>query len=300
MILVTGAAGKTGRSVLKALAHFGVETRTLARNAEEAATIEKDLATEIVIGDLRDGLAMFTATQGVEQVYMICPNVVPDELEIVKRILTAAKQNGVRRIVYHSVLHPQVEAMPHHWQKMRVEEALFASGIDFTILQPCAYMQNILAGWNDIVQNGVYWVPYATSARISMVDLENIGEAAAIVLTETGHEYASYELAGPEALSQEEAATILGRELGREVAAVATDRAVWSEQAKAKNMDEYARTTLLKMFEYYENYDLVGNPRVLESLLGRPATRFSEFISWYSTRYWIIIFTEGNHLKLAF
>ena len=57
----------------------------------------------------------------------------------------AARRAGIRHLVYHSVLHPQVEAMPHHWQKMRVEEQLFAAGLPYTILQPAAYMQNVLA-----------------------------------------------------------------------------------------------------------------------------------------------------------
>ena len=62
--------------------------------------------------------------------------------------IRAAQSAGVERFVYHSVLHPQVEIMAHHWQKMRVEEQLFESGLSFTILQPAAYMQNVLAGWD--------------------------------------------------------------------------------------------------------------------------------------------------------
>ncbi len=278
MILVTGAAGKTGRAVLKALAHFHIDARALARNQEEAGVLEKGEAKEIFIGNLRDDKAMLEATRQVEMVYLICPNVVPDELEIGKRLLAAAKRNGVRRVVYHSVLHPQVEAMPHHWQKMRVEEAIFQAGIDFTILQPCAYMQNILAGWDFIVQYGIYSIPYSTSARISIVDLEDVGMAAGLVIKNSGHENAIYELAGPEPLTQDEVAGILGKELNRDVRAVSQNRGDWSKRAKGGKMNDYARQTLLKMFEYYDQFGLIGNPRTLETILCRPATTFTDFV----------------------
>ena len=91
--------------------------------------------------------------------------------------------------------------MPHHWQKLRMEEALLESGLEFTILQPCAYMQNILTGWQKITK-GEYIIPYQVQTRISMVDLQDVGEVASNVLTEQGHENAIYELSGPEPLSQ--------------------------------------------------------------------------------------------------
>ena len=100
-------------------------------------------------------------------------------------ITGAAGKTG--RAVIRSVFHPQVEAMPHHWRKMRVEEKLLASGLPFTILQPAAYMQNILAYWDDIAHRGRYALPYAPDSRLSSVDLEDVAQAAALVLTESGH-----------------------------------------------------------------------------------------------------------------
>ena len=87
------------------------------------------------------------AAAGAQAIYHICPNVSRDEVAYARAVAAAARAHGVRRFVYHSVLHPQIEAMPHHWQKMRVEEMLFAAGFDLTVLQPAAYMQNILGVW---------------------------------------------------------------------------------------------------------------------------------------------------------
>ena len=77
--------------------------------------------------------------------------------------------------------------MTHHWNKLRVEETLFESGLSYTILQPASYMQNVLGGWQAIVEHGVYAAPYSVETRMSMVDLEDIAEATAVVLTEPGH-----------------------------------------------------------------------------------------------------------------
>jgi uncharacterized protein YbjT (DUF2867 family) len=99
--------------------------------------------------------------------------------------------------------------MPHHWLKLRVEERLFASGLSFTILQPAAYMQNILASWEIIVGQGLYRVPYSAETRLSMVDLLDAAEVAANVLLDPAHQDAVYELCGTGPMSQLEVAQII-------------------------------------------------------------------------------------------
>ena len=281
MILLTGAAGKTGKAILNTILPHGVSVRSLVRSSTQAEEIRSIGGKHIALGDLRDNESLAEAMKGITSIYYICPNMAPDELEIGKNLVRLAKQNGVTRIIYHSVFHPQVENMPHHWQKMRMEEHLFESGLEFTILQPCAYMQNILSSWQSIVENGIYAVPYATSSRISIVDLQDVAAVAETVLTQRDHKNSIYELAGPEPLSQNELAEILSGELKRPVEASALDRTAWAENARNSGLDERSITTLIKMFEYYEQNGLVGNSNVLSYLLKRPATRFAEFIQSY-------------------
>jgi NAD(P)H dehydrogenase (quinone) len=167
MILVTGAAGKTGKAVVKALAASGARVRALVRRAESGAAVKVMGAAEVAIGSFQDSGALARAAAGARAIYHICPNVSRDELAFACAVVAAAQAQGVARFVYHSVLHPQVEAMPHHWAKMRVEEMLFASGLALTILQPAAYMQNILGGWRGILDDGVFRVPYPVETRLS-------------------------------------------------------------------------------------------------------------------------------------
>ncbi|HFQ94714.1 MAG TPA: NAD-dependent epimerase/dehydratase family protein, partial [Anaerolineae bacterium] len=202
MILVSGAAGKTGRAVIEALAARGAAARAFVHRKEQAMSVLALGAAEAVVGDMQNEADAQKAMAGATAVYHICPNVHPNETGIGEIAIRAAQQNNVSRFIYHSVLHPQVEAMPHHWQKMRVEEQLFTSDLAFTILQPAAYMQNLRGSWDSIMEEGIYRVPYPPSTRLNMVDLRDAAEAAAVVLTTPGYEYATYELAGPENLSQ--------------------------------------------------------------------------------------------------
>ena len=213
MILVTGAAGKTGKAVVKALAAKGANVRALVRRPEHAEALRALGAADISIGSFDDAGALAHAAAGTRAIYHICPNVSPHEVAYARAVAAAAQAQNVARFVYHSVLHPQIEAMPHHWQKMRTEEMLFAGGFDLTILQPTAYMQNILGAWRGIVAEGVFRVPYPVETRLSLVDLEDVAEAAALVLTTNGHSGATYELVGTSPLSQTEVAAAIGEAL---------------------------------------------------------------------------------------
>jgi NAD(P)H dehydrogenase (quinone) len=277
MILVTGAAGKTGMAVIKALAARGAEVRALVHRPDRSSEVAAQGAHEVAVGTFEDPTALVAAASGARAIYHICPNVSPQEVSHARAVIAAAKTAGVARFVYHSVLHPQIEAMPHHWAKLRVEELLLASGLGVTILQPTAYMQNILAGWRSIIEEGIYRVPYPVTTRISLVDLRDVAEAAARVLTEDGHVGATYELVGTHALSQSDVAEALSQTMGRPVRAVAETVEAWETRARGAGMGEYQRETLAAMFRSYAADDLVGNANVLTWLLGRSPTTLAEF-----------------------
>jgi NAD(P)H dehydrogenase (quinone) len=278
MILITGASGKTGRAITQMVKHTGVAVRAMVHNAAQAPQLQAAGASEVLVGDLQSRNDLDKACKGIQSVYHICPNMHPQEVEIAQKLLEAAAQAGVEHFVYHSVFHPQIEAMPHHWNKMRVEEMVFSSDLLYTILQPCAYMQNVLGYWQQITTQGIYPVPYSVNTRLSLVDLEDVAKVAAMVLVDPGHDNAIYELCGPETISQAEVAVDLSRELGKAVRAETISLSEWEKGARNSGMIDYARQTLIKMFEYYDRYGLVGNPTVLAWLLKRQPTSFAEFI----------------------
>jgi NAD(P)H dehydrogenase (quinone) len=278
MILVTGAGGKTGHAVVRALSASGVDVRAMIRDPGKEAVLRRLGATEIVFADMTVESEVLSGFRNVRAVYLIAPNTHPAEERIGELAIGAAQSAGIEQLVYHSVLHPQTREMPHHWQKLAVEERLFESGLNFTVLQPAAYMQNVAAYWDSILAEGIYRVPYGEGGALSLVDLEDVAAVAARVLTSGEHNHAIYELAGPEALTPAAIAEALNQSLSREVMVELTSLAEWVEEAQAAGTAEYEVDTLKRMFHYYGRYGLRGNPGVLTWLLKRSPTTFTEFL----------------------
>jgi NAD(P)H dehydrogenase (quinone) len=279
MILVTGAAGKTGQAVVKALAAKGASVRAFIRRPEQAVTLKALGAAEVSLGSFEDARALSLAVAGTRAIYHICPNVSRDELSFARAVAAAAQAHDVRRFVFHSVLHPQIEAMPHHWAKMRAEEMLLATALDLTILQPTAYMQNLLGAWRGIAEDGVLRIPYPADTRLSLVDLDDVAEVVARVLTEDGHVGATYELVGTAPLSQTEVAAAIGAALNRDISVEAEAVEAWEARVRAAGMGDHERATLAAMFRYYARHGLAGNPNTLHWLLGRAPHDLAHFIA---------------------
>ena len=277
MILVTGAAGKTGKAIVRQLAAQAKLVRAWVKREEQISALRDLGAKEVVVGDIINAQTYQQAVQDTSAIYHICPNMHLYEVEIGQKAIAAAEAAGVKRFVYHSVLHPQTQKMPHHWHKLFVEEMLFESSLAITIVQPAAYMQNIFGSWSSIMNEGVYRVPYPVDTRLSIVDLEDVAAAAVTILTQPGHSYATYELAGPQSLSPQEVAAMLSQVLDRSIRAEQITIQQW--RAQAANMSQYALTTLSQMFAYYGRYHFQGNSNVLRWLLGREPTDFRAFLS---------------------
>jgi uncharacterized protein YbjT (DUF2867 family) len=278
MILITGAGGKTGRALIKAFSKNKSVCAFVHR--EEQVSVAKSLGAErVIVGDMRDELTIRSAMQSVRAVYHVCPNMSPDEAVIGKLVIEESRRADVKHFVYHSVLHPQTEKMKHHWQKLRVEEMIFESGLPFTILQPAPYMQNLLAGWKSIVEEGVIRVPYSSHAEFSFVDLADLADAAKIVLTERDHSNATYEIAGTSPTSHVEIAEVFSRVLHRRIRAEKEEMSMWKLRAEQNaGTSKYAIENLLRMFEYYDRWGLMGNPNVLRWILKREPTSIESFM----------------------
>ncbi len=275
MILITGAGGKTGKALVKTLSQVE-ETCALVYRDEQIPLLKSLGAQKVILGDMRDEHVLRSAMQGVRAIYHICPNMSPEEIRIGELVIGEAKRADLEHFVYHSVLHPQTEKMVHHWQKMRVEEMIFESGLPYTILQPAPYMQNLLANGKSILDDGILRVPYSVDAKFSFVDLQDVAEAAKIVLTEPNHKNAVYELVGTFPMSYMEVAEKLSIVLKRPVRAEGEESRNW--RLRGKDMSQFAAENLIKMFEYYDQWGLAGNPNVLSWILGRQPTTLETFV----------------------
>lgn len=246
-VAVLAGRGKTGRAVSRALAEAGARARPLGRS---------DLSR------LDDALAGCTA------VHLMAPNLHPDEPAYVAAVLAAATRTGVRHVVHHSVAAPYAPAMPHHLGKARSEDLVRRSGLSWTVLQPCAYVQNLLPGLTGDAPS--LRVPYDPDRVFGLVDLEDVAAAAATVLLDGvhqgAHHGATYELGGPRPVSVRDVAAAAERVLGREVPVVR----IPSGDAVA-GLDDREAAWLTAMFDYYDRHGLPTGPLPLRALLGRAA-----------------------------
>jgi uncharacterized protein YbjT (DUF2867 family) len=139
-------------------------------------------------------------------------------------------------------------------------------------------MAHVIPIWKAIVASGVHEMPFGVDARFSLIDLADIAEAAQIVLTSPGHDFATYELAGPEALSQTDCAVIISALIGRPVQAKAKPLDQFRTEALAAGMPGARVETMCVMNRHYDAHGLVGNPNVLRWLLQREPTNFRAFL----------------------
>jgi nucleoside-diphosphate-sugar epimerase len=119
-------------------------------------------------------------------------------------------------------------------------------------------------------------VPYSVESKFSFVDLEDVAETAKVVLMKSNHKNAIYELAGTLPTSHLEVAEILRRVLNCDVRAEKESISDWKR--RTNGMSEYAQENLVAMFEYYDQWGLVGNPNVLRWILNREPTSLETFV----------------------
>ena len=269
-IAVLGAAGRTGRPLLRALAKRGARVIAISRRAGQAGVFSSHV--EARFGDLQNVDSLANAFRGANAVHYIPPSLEARDPEFARNIIAAAGRAGISRIVYHSVLHPYTPEMPHHLRKAGVELQLRHSPLAWVVIQPAIYAQTMLRYLD--ATKGMLTPPFDTTRPFTPIHEEDLAEVAAIIHTSEGHDFATYELAGPELLDSNAMGDRLSAVLGRPVTTrkVAVDTA---HMAAALRIDSSQVRERCLMFDYYDRYGLVGNSNTLRMILGRQPADFA-------------------------
>lgn len=272
MIVVTAAGGPTGTAVVRELRARGESVRAVVHRRGPRPELVA-LGAEVVVGDLTRPRGWSTLLQGAEALYLIWPNFDPDESDGASALFAEARRAGVPRVVYHSVLRPQLRVMPHHAAKDRAEEVLDASGLrSWRVLQPCAYADNLDGQLDAARTSGVLRSPWGLCSAQSFVDLRDVAAAAAVLLTVAGLDGGTFEAVGPQALTAPDVAERIAAWLGGQV--VAEDAGPGGEVPTG-----YAAQCRRTMFDHYRAHGFAGSPRVLTDLLGRTPRTFAEHLA---------------------
>lgn len=275
-VLVSAARGRTGSAIVQAL-RMRADAPLVRGMVHRSPGIDLP-GVEWQAGDLHDAASVEAAMRGVDAIVHYAPAFDAAEVDIGRRMIDTAGRLGVRRFVHVSVIHPEIAALPNHRAKLAVESHLVDSGLDWTVLRPQHYMQNVEP--RAAVESGFVSMPYPVTTTLGQLDQHDLAEAAAKVLCENGHGQATYDLASDEHLSVEKICEIISNVSGRPVQArqVPVERAFERIEARMGSLPEYTASGLKTLFGYYAAHGIKGNSNVLRWLLGRPATSFEAYV----------------------
>ena len=272
-ILVIGGTGKVGAEVVKELQKRRADIRLFVR--KDGTSMPPGV--EVAIGDLLDPVSVDKAMRGVAKLYLLNA-VAPDELTQGLIAYDLARKLKLKHIVYHSVFRVEhFKDVPHFASKLAIESALRQIEVPFTIIRPNYFMQND-ATLKDALMAGIYPAPLG-NVGISVVDIRDIAQATAIVLTSEEHNGKTYNLNGPEAISGPKAASIWSKLLGKEIRYSGHDMDAFEEQMR-KRAPSWSAFDIRMMFQGYLERGFVAEPGDVErltKLLGHAPRSYEDF-----------------------
>ncbi|AQQ31786.1 SDR family oxidoreductase [Burkholderia cenocepacia] len=281
-ILVTGATGRVGRQVVRQLVDRGADVRVLVRDPAKA---DFPAAVTVAQGDMLDVDALRAAFSGVRTLFLL-NGVAGDEFTQALIVLNLAREEGIERVVYLSVLHAdRFVNVPHFAVKFGAERMIEQMGFSATILRPAYFMDNESMVKDVIVGHGVYPIPIGGKG-VAMVDARDIAEVAAIELIRRHDAPATLpvetiNLVGPDTLTGPQLASIWSDTLGRPVAYGGDDPTPFEDNF-AKFMPKWMAYEMRLMAERFVSDGMVpeaGDVERLTAILGRPLRTYRDFVA---------------------
>jgi uncharacterized protein YbjT (DUF2867 family) len=279
-ILVTGATGQVGRQVIQQLVSRGAKVRALVRDPAKA---DLPAGVEIAKGDLLDVDSLRDAFSGVSTLFLLNA-VVADEFTQALIALNVARQAGVARVVYLSVIHAdRYVNVPHFAGKFGVERMIEQMGFDATILRPAYFINNDVT-IKDVVQgHGVYPMPIGGKG-LAMVDTSDIAEIAALELIRRDRATGALpltriNLVGPDTLTGADVAAIWSGVLARPIAYGGDDTAAFERNLR-QFMPGWMAFDMRLMSERFLSDGMIpdaGDVARLTAMLGRPLRSYRDF-----------------------
>lgn len=279
-ILVTGATGNIGGQVIQHLVDHGADVRALVR-APSKAIFPAGVA--VVKGDFLDVDSLRTAFEGVSTLFLLNA-VAPDEFTQALITLNIARSAGIERIVYLSVIHPDVYVnVPHFAGKFGVERMIEQMDFKATILRPAYFIQNDLTIKDVITGYGVYPMPVGGKG-LAMIDVRDIAEIAALELLRREEAaqplpITRINLVGPDTLTGADIAAIWTDVLARQINYGGGDTAAFEQNLK-QFMPAWMAYDMRMMGERFLTDGMLpegGDVERLTKLLGRPLRSYRDF-----------------------
>ena len=282
-ILITGATGAVSTALLASLKGSKNKIRALVRNETKAAAL-KAQGIDVFTGDLEHPATLTKAFDGVDAAWILSPPG-PRAPEQSSNAVWACRQAGVSHIVRMSALGaahnaPTINSRLHALSDREVAH----SGIPYTIVKPHFFMQNLMMSAQSVAKEGV--MPFAMGeGKVGMVDVRDVGEFAARVLTTGNHYGKTYDVTGPVSLSLAQVAEQLGTALKKTVkyVPVTVEQAIQAMQAMG--LDAFGLNMMTDYFNAYSNNwgDFTTND--YQNVTGKAPRAFADFAHDFATAF---------------
>ena len=275
MILITGASGSVGGTVLKTIVASGAKVSAMFRSEADARGVSTTAKT--VIADFADKNSLRRAFKDVESLFLVC-SPIPQLVEFESNAIEVAKESGIKHLVLNSSLGAGKWNKSFPKWHTEAERVLESSGVPYSIVRPNSFMQNITAFFTQTIQTQDAFYSSMGKSRASFIDVQDIADVVVALLTSGKPENRAYELNGPEALSYSEVADRISRVCGRTIRYVDIPM---SEQKKAmlsEGVPEWQAQDLLDLQDYY----VQGNGGELnddvQRITGHPPRNLDQFL----------------------
>jgi len=276
MILITGASGSVGKAVLQEAIRKEPKVRAMYRSKGEAAKAPS--GCEAVLADYSDKQSLRKALDGVTSVFVVC-SPIPQLVELECNMLDACEETRVKHVVLNSALGAGDcgKSFPS-WHR-KVEDNLKATALNYTILRPNGFLQNIVT-YNapSIRTQGAFYAAMG-DAKVSYLDVADIAVVAVKALAGGVHAGKTYELNGPEAISNQELAKRISKAAGRTVRFVDIPESAQREAMLGLGMPEWQVTALLELQQYYKQGGGANTDGLLQALIERAPVTLDQYLT---------------------
>ncbi|TGE23766.1 SDR family oxidoreductase [Hymenobacter aquaticus] len=275
-IAITGATGQLGRLVIEKLKARvpAAQIVALVRNPAKAA----DLGVEAREADYTQPAALEAALAGVDTLLLISSSEVGQRATQHRNVIEAAKKAGVKRIAYTSLLHADSSPLSLAEEHRATEADVKASGIPYTLLRNGWYTENYTGSVHGAVAGGAF-LGSAKDGLISSATRADFAEAAVAVLTGTGHEGQTYELAGDDSYTLTELAAEISRQTGKDIPYKDLPVADYAAVLSSFGIPEGFAHGLASWDADAATGALFDDSRQLSRLIGRPTTPLSTAVA---------------------
>ena len=255
------------------LVQSGQRVRALVHEEAKAQGV-RDQGAEVVVADLEKPATLDAAVADVDKIYLLISNGPNGAQQGINFIDAVTRSGGQPHVVRHGMFGDSRSRL--NTQHVEVAAALDGSGLPVTTMRPTFYMQNTLAGAQTVASAGqLYWA--MDDANLAMIDIRDIAESAAAVLTSDGHVGEAYILTGPRAVSFHDVANALSSALDRPVTYINVPNETMVQSMTEMGFTEWTSQGYAELMDGFKDGFAKEATDQVQRLTGHPARSVETF-----------------------